>query len=339
MYQINHPLTGELVNVYADNIPENEGTILDLSYPVRKQHILVEKEDKYYGTNIEKKEDKVILDPENYNDVIGVIVENPVVKAEDGRIDMSMFLLILERPLEPVSEAANKVIFTSEEPEILEVDEEGNLNALVGLGQTYVTVKWPSGVTTQVLVTIGEVSEVKPAEPVFGGDIVEPEQPEQGGEGGEEPEQPVDPEPEPEPDPNPDPEPEPEPDEPENPEPEDPVVEAKIMYGLMPIADHMENLDAITADDLANANLTLVDVSPIDKTLFPVNGNDIVVILVPAESDLIAYRDNGFGSMEPFSEEIIGCNGQKVYSIGGIDYRLYAEFQLVGASDYFIYVV
>ena len=158
MYQINHPLTGELVNVYADNVPANEGTILDLSYPVRKQCVTVEKEDKYYGTILEKKEDKVILDPENYNDVIGVIIENPVVKAEDGKIDMSMFQLILERPLEPVSEAANEVIFTSEEPEILEVDEEGNLNALVELGQTYVTVEWPSGVIAQVLVTIGEVS-------------------------------------------------------------------------------------------------------------------------------------------------------------------------------------
>ena len=74
MYQINHPLTGELVNVYADNVPASEGTILDLSYPVRKQCVTVEKEDKYYGTIIEKKSEKEILDPENYNDVIGVII-------------------------------------------------------------------------------------------------------------------------------------------------------------------------------------------------------------------------------------------------------------------------
>ena len=84
MYQINLPLTGDLVNVYADNVPANEGTILDLSYPVRKQCVNVEREDRYYGTVIEKKSEKEILDPENYNDVIGVIIENPVVKAEDG---------------------------------------------------------------------------------------------------------------------------------------------------------------------------------------------------------------------------------------------------------------
>lgn len=327
MYQINHPLTGELVNVYADNIPANEGTILDLSYPMRKQCIIVEKEDKYYGTILEKKEDKVILDPENYNDVIGVIIENPVVKAEDGKIDMSMFQLILERPLEPVSEAANKVTFTSEEPEILEVDEEGNLNALVELGQTYVIVEWPSGVIAQVLVTIGEVSEVKPAEPVLGGDIIEPEAPEQGGEGGEEPEQPVDP----------NPEPEPEPEDPETPvEPE--VKEANIMYGLMPIADHMESIDAITAEDLAAVEYTKVEVAAMEKTNIPVKENDILVILIPADSELVATRDNGVGTREAFMEDIIGCNGQKTYTIDGIEYKLYAEFQTVGATGYYFYV-
>ena len=321
MYQINHPLTGELVNVYADNVPANEGTILDLSYPVRKQCVNVEREDKYYGTIIEKKSEKEILDPKNYNDVIGAIIENPVVKAEDGKIDMSMFQLILERPLEPVSEAANKVIFTSEEPEILEVDEEGNLNALVELGQTYVNVEWPSGVFAQILVTIGEVSEVKPAEPVLGGDIIEPEAPEQGGDEEPEPEQPVDPKPE----------------DPETPvEPE--VKEAKIMYGYMPIAEHMESMDAITAEDLAAVEYTEVEVAPLDKTLLPAIEANFIVVLVPASSELAAYRFDGVGGMEPFYETIMGCNGEKTYMINGNEYKLYAEFQDQNVSDYYIFV-
>ena len=320
MYQINHPLTGELVNVYADNVPASEGTIMDLSYPVRKQCVTVDKEDRYYSTIIEKKSEKEILDPENYNDVIGVIIENPVVKAEDGKIDMSMFQLILERPLEPVSEAANEVIFTSEEPEILEVDEEGNLNALVELGQTYVTVEWPSGVIAQVLVTIGEVSEVKPAEPVLGGDIVEDEEvvePEQP-EGGETPE-------------------EPKPEDPETPvEPE--VKEAKIMYGYMPIAEHMESIDAITAEDLAAVEYTEVEVAPLDKTLLPAIENNFIVVLVPASSELEAYRFDGVGGMEPFYETIMGCNGDKTYMINGNEYKLYAELQDQNVSDYYIFV-
>lgn len=321
MYQINHPLTGELVNVYADNVPANEGTIMDLSYPVRKQCVTVEKEDKYYGTIIKKKSEKEILDPENYNDVIGVVVENPVVKAEDGKIDMSMFQLILERPLEAVSETANKVIFTSQEPDILEVDAEGNLNALVELGQAYVTCEWPSGTITEVLVTIGEVSEVKPAEPVLGGDIVEPEAPEQGGEGGEEPEQPVDPKPEPEP----------EPEDPETPE-EPEVKEAKIMYGLLPWAEHMHTINDVTADDLMSANLTEAEVSEFEKIISVVSKN-IFVVLIPKSSDLAAFRVS-VGSYDPFLTDF-GCNGD-LRVINGVEYKLYAEYQDLSISDYTI---
>ena len=313
MYQINHPLTGELVNVYADNVPANEGTIMDLSYPVRKQCVTVEKEGKYYGTIIEKKSEKEILDPKNYNDVIGAIIENPVVKAEDGKIDMSMFQLILERPLETVSEAANKVIFTSEEPEILEVDEEGNLNALVELGQTYVTVEWPSGVIAQVLVTIGEVSEVKPSEPVLGGDIVEPEAPEQGGEGGEKPE------------------PEPDPETPVEPE----VKEAKIMYGLLPWAEHMESISDITAEDLEAVEFTESEVKEFETIVSTVALN-IFVVLIPNDSSLEAYRVS-LGTSSPFNETF-GCNGSLKYTINGVEYKMYAEYQDNSISDYTICV-
>ena len=324
MYQENLPSTEEIVDVYADNIPATEGTMLDVALPVRKQHFEVKKNDLFTST-LNRPGLKKIYDPENRNDVIDVIMLKPVIKVEDGKIDIEKdFELILERPMEPVSESANKVIFNSEEPEIIDVAEDGSLSASVKLGQTYVTVEWPSGVIAQVLVTIGEVSEVKPAEPVLGGDIVEPEAPEQGGE---EPEQPVDP----------NPEPEPEPEDPETPvEPE--VKEANIMYGLMPIADHMESIDAITAEDLAAVEYTKVEVAAMEKTNIPVKENDILVILIPADSELVATRDNGVGTKEAFMEDIIGCNGQKTYTIDGIEYKLYAEFQTVGATGYYFYV-
>ena len=259
--------------------------------------------------------------------IIGVIALVPSIKAEDGKIDIaSAFELILERPLEPVSEEANKPSFVSSEPEVLEVDEEGNLTANVELGQTIVTLTWPSGVVAQILVTIGEVSEVKPAEPELGGDVVEDEEvvePEQP-EGGETPEDPSEPE-------NPEP-------EPEEPKEEEPVAEAKIMYGLMPIADHMESIDAITAEDLAAVEYTKVEVAAMEKTNIPVNENDILVILIPADSALVATRDNGVGTKIAFMEDIIGCNGQKTYTIEGIEYKLYAEFQTVGATGYYFYV-
>lgn len=320
MYQMNHPLTGELLNIYADNVPAVEGTILDNAYPVRKQHTIVAREEKYYGT-IEEVEDKVVYDPENYNDVIGVIVANPVVKAEDGKIDAeSLFELILERPLEEVSEEANKIVFTSEEPEIVEVDEEGNLTANVELGQTYVVCQWPSGVSVRLLVTVGEVSEVKPAEPELGGDVVEPEQPENGGEG-ETPETPVEPEPE-------------DPSEPE-------VVVSKIKYALMPLAEHMESVDKITAEDLAGLEYTEYPVEAMDKTKAPIEAEKMVVILVPVASGLKAMKDNGIGTQEAFSEDVFGANGQYTYTLDGTEYALYGEYFIVGGadSDFYIYIV
>lgn len=320
MYQDELWLTDEVkesVNMYADNIPAVEGTMLDVALPLRKQHFEVKKNDLLTST-LDRPGMNEILFPKKQNKVIDVMVLKPVVSAEEGKIDLAkVFELVLENPMEEVSEEANKPMFTSLEPEILEIDAEGNLTAKVELGQTEVVIEWPSGVIAQILVTIGEVSEVKPAVPELGGDITEPSDKPEVEE------------------PTPDPEP-----EPENPsEPEQPVEEAKIMYGLMPIADHMENLDAITAEDLAAVEYTKVEVAALDKTQLPVVENNFVVVLVPADSGLIAYRDNGFGSMEPFAEDIIGCNGQKTYTINGNEYKLYAEFRLVGASDFFIYVV
>ena len=358
MYQEIRPSTGEIVDIYADNIPmTGEDTMIGGAIPVKKHHFEVEKNEIFNGTLDRPSLDRII-EPVKKNDVLDVMILEPVVKAEDSKIDIAkVFELVLENPCEEAGDAGTPM-FMSLDSEILEIDAEGNLTPKVELGQVNVCAIWPSGVSAEILVTIGEVSEIKPADKVLGGDIVEPEAPEQGG--GEEPEPPVDPEPEDpsepdspeledpeeggeEPEPPVDPEPE-DPSEPDSPELEDPeeggeIEEAKIMYGLMPIAEHMESIDAITADDLINADLTKVEVAALDKTLLPVVENNFVIVLVPVESGLTAYRDNGLGAMEPFAEEVMGCNGQKTYMIGGNEYKLFAELRIVGASDFFIYVV
>ena len=329
MYQEIRPSTGEIVDIYADNIPmTGEDTMIGGAIPVKKHHFEVEKNEIFNGTLDRPSLDRII-EPVKKNDVLDVMILEPVVKAEDSKIDIAkVFELVLENPCEEAGDAGTPM-FMSLDSEILEIDAEGNLTPKVELGQVNVCAIWPSGVSAEILVTIGEVSEIKPADKVLGGDIVEPEAPEQGG--GEEPEPPVDPEPE-------------DPSEPDSPELEDPeeggeIEEAKIMYGLMPIAEHMESIDAITADDLINADLTKVEVAALDKTLLPVVENNFVIVLVPVESGLTAYRDNGLGAMEPFAEEVMGCNGQKTYMIGGNEYKLFAELRIVGASDFFIYVV
>lgn len=174
MYQETRPSTEEIVDIYADNIPPVEGTSLDCALPFRKQYFEVKKNDLFCST-LERPEIKEILEPENYNDVIDAIVLKPVIKAEDKKIDVdSTFELILERPMEPISEEAKKVSFLSMEPEVLEVNEKGELNAQVNLGQAYVNCSWRSGVSKDLLVTIGEVSEIKPYQP--GNSVIAPEE-------------------------------------------------------------------------------------------------------------------------------------------------------------------
>lgn len=353
MYIANNPLTGEAVNMYADNLGENSMDILDID-PVRYKHTCLKREELYHNLIEGEDEENKIIDPKNYNDVKGVFIENPIVKVEDGKINSDMFELILERPYEKVSEEANKITYVSEDPSIIEVDEEGNLKANVSLGQTYVTCQWPSGISTQVLVTVGPVSEIVYPEGPSIPEVEEPEQPggnkpeggepenpgqgggNEGGEGGE-PE-------------NPNPEnPNPNPDGPgqeggEGNEPEDdPVVPptpstSKIMYGTMPISETMTSVSAITEADVLAASLKEVDVKTMGKTLLPVKENDVVIILIPESSALKGYRDNGIGSMVAFDETLFGCNGQNTLSVSGNVYKMFIELQTVGADGYYIYI-
>lgn len=331
MYIANNPLTGEAVNMYADNLGENSMDILDID-PVRYKATCLKREELYHNLIEGEDEENKIIDPQNYNDVKGVIVENPVVKAEDGKINPEMFQLILERPDEKVSSEANEIQYVSEDPEIIEVDEEGNLKANVELGQTYITCLWPSGVSVKLLVTSGEVSEiVYPEGPVI------PEQPENPGDGdNNEPENPGD---------NTKPE---DPDQPgtgggenEDPEnPNDPVVPttAKIMYGTTPILDTWTSIDKITEAEILAAGLNEVEVKAMGKTLLPVRDNDVVIILIPESSELKGYRDNGIGSMVAFDESVFGCNGQNTISISGTVYKMFIELQIEGADGYYIYI-
>ena len=156
MYQEQLPSTGEIVDIYADNIPATgEDTLIGGAIPVKKHHFILENNEISNGTLERPSLDKII-DPNDQNDVIGVIVLKPVVKAEEGKIDIAkVFDLVLENPNLPAPECAFKPIFTSLEPDVLEVDTEGNMIPKVKLGQTFVNVDWFSGVIAQILVTIG----------------------------------------------------------------------------------------------------------------------------------------------------------------------------------------
>lgn len=168
MYQEVRPGTGDLINIYADNVPVLEGAMISGSIPAKKHHFEVEKNDIFNSTLVRPGMDKII-DPTQKNDVIGVVVLKPVIEAEEGKIDIAkVFDLVLENPNKPATEDALKPLFNSLEPDVLEVDAEGNMTPKVKLGQTFVNVDWLNGVLAQILVTIGmgESKEEQPEIPV-----------------------------------------------------------------------------------------------------------------------------------------------------------------------------
>ena len=155
MYQEVRPGTGDLINIYADNVPVLEGAMISGSIPAKKHHFEVEKND-IFNSTLERPGIDKIIDPTQKNDVIGVVVLKPVIEAEEGKIDIAkVFDLVLENPNKPAAEDALKPLFNSLEPDVLEVDAEGNMTPKVTLGQTFVNVDWFNGVFAQILVTIG----------------------------------------------------------------------------------------------------------------------------------------------------------------------------------------
>ena len=163
MYQEKHPVTGELINVYADNIPMKEGTMIYDS--LKKHYFEVEKSEILNGT-IERPSIDQVIDPKKKNDILDVLIINPVIKAEDGKIDIDkVFEFVLERPGDPAPEEAYHPLFISQEPEVLEVDAEGTLMPKVSFGQTFVNVDWFNGIIAQLLVTIGMGKEPEVNEP------------------------------------------------------------------------------------------------------------------------------------------------------------------------------
>lgn len=155
MYQEVRPGTGDLINIYADNVPVLEGAMISGSIPAKKHHFEVEKND-IFNSTLERPGMDKIIDPTQKNDVIGVVVLRPVIEAEEGKIDIAkVFDLVLENPNKPATEDALKPLFNSLEPDVLEVDAEGNMTPKVKLGQTFVNVDWLNGVLAQILVTIG----------------------------------------------------------------------------------------------------------------------------------------------------------------------------------------
>jgi hypothetical protein len=67
------------------------------------------------------------------------------------------------------------------------------------------------------------------------------------------------------------------------------------------------------------------------EQILNVEGGDRLVVAIPADRDLVAYKDNGFGGKVPFSTSVMGANGLEL-KIDDIRYKIYGEFITVGGE-------
>jgi hypothetical protein len=120
--------------------------------------------------------------------------------------------------------------------------------------------------------------------------------------------------------------------------PEVPVIKDKIIYGHIP---YKEELGAIEYKDITvemikeHGVIEEAEVAVMDKTslgLMP--SGALSIVAVPADSDFIVTKDNGFGSRIPFDEEILGVNGLLV-DFNGSYYKIFGELLLADAELFF----
>jgi hypothetical protein len=131
-----------------------------------------------------------------------------------------------------------------------------------------------------------------------------------------------------------------EPDEPEQPE-EPPVVEEALVYlGYIPysVYGNTVNIADITMDMIKHEDSAMQtfegSVGKTSTGLVPEGA--YILVAVPEEFNMTAYKDDGLGRKVDFDESVIGANGV-VVNYDGVNYKLYGELSLV-EGERFLYV-
>jgi hypothetical protein len=131
-----------------------------------------------------------------------------------------------------------------------------------------------------------------------------------------------------------------EPDEPEQPE-EPPVVEEALVYlGYIPysVYGNTLNIADITMDMIKHEDSAMQtfegSVGKTSTGLVPEGA--YILVAVPEEFNMTAYKDDGLGRKVDFDESVIGANGV-VVNYDGVNYKLYGELSLV-EGERFLYV-
>lgn len=113
---------------------------------------------------------------------------------------------------------------------------------------------------------------------------------------------------------------------------------AYIFYGK--VVDQISSFEEITEEMLLDAQNTIVSVSAgtMGKTgIAGVEPGNKVLVLIPADYDYVATKDDGIGGKMAFDESVMGANGGVTVTVDGVEYRVYGEMMLVG-GEVFVYV-
>lgn len=113
---------------------------------------------------------------------------------------------------------------------------------------------------------------------------------------------------------------------------------AYIFYGHL--VNQLTSYADITSDMLVSPENHIISVSSgrMGKTSCGVmEEGDKVVVLIPADTDYKATKDNGFGGQMAFNTQLLGSNGENIVTIDGVQYRAYGEM-MTTEGEMFVYV-
>lgn len=118
---------------------------------------------------------------------------------------------------------------------------------------------------------------------------------------------------------------------------DDSDVEKNLMYYGYIIDDTLLDYNDITKEHLNMSTMLNQEVKVLGKTsIGNCPGGSRILVAVPKNSGLKAYKDNGLGGLTQFDESILGVNGI-ILNIDTVDYLIFGEFASV-AGERFIYI-
>lgn len=103
----------------------------------------------------------------------------------------------------------------------------------------------------------------------------------------------------------------------------DDIPKGKYWIYLGVVTDVIDSYEKLTAEQIKSLSKSSVDTSQVD---FDVKEGSRLVVAVPSVFRLNVYKDNGIGGKIPFSESIMGANGDVMINIDGVIYEIYGEF-------------